>query len=229
MQVNRTENKLLINSRETARLVRRLGQLMPLDPHCAGQQSYPVRSLYFDTVTDRCCAEKEDGLLVHEKLRLRIYSPGDTLVKLESKRKVGDAQTKKTMLISTVKAQRLMDGDFSWLLTEQTPLGLYFYRKFSQGYRPKAIIEYDRLSFCLNFNNTRITFDSNIRSTESCLELFREELLMRPILSPELTVMEIKFNNFLPDYVKQALRDLRQSPGSFSKYLSGRSFYRNMI
>ena len=229
MQVNRTEHKLIINCREQARLVQRLAQLMPLDPHCGGQRSYPVRSLYFDTVTDRCCAEKEDGLLVHEKLRLRIYSPGDTLVKLESKRKVGEAQTKKTMLISTVKARKLISGDFSWLLAEQTPMALYFYRKFSQGYRPKAIIEYDRLSFCLNFNNTRITFDSNIRSAESCLDLFRPDLPLRPILPGNLTVMEIKFNNFLPDYLKRALRDLQQSPGSFSKYLSGRSFYRNMI
>ena len=229
MQVNRTEHKLIISCREQARLVCRLGQLMPLDPHCAGLRCYQVRSLYFDTVADRCCTEKEDGLLVHEKLRLRLYSPQDTLVKLESKRKVGAVQTKKTMLISRPKAQKLIDGDFSWLLAEQTPMALYFYRRFSQGYRPKAIIEYDRLSFCLNFNNTRITFDSSIRSTESCLDLFREELQMRPILSPGLTVMEIKFNNFLPDYLKQALRDLRQSPGSFSKYTAGRFFYRNTI
>ena len=83
MQVSRTDKKIIISRRELARLAARLARIMPPDPHCTDGRSYSVRTLYFDTVTDRCCAEKEDGLLVHEKLRLRVYGNSDSVIKLE--------------------------------------------------------------------------------------------------------------------------------------------------
>ena len=94
---------------------------------------------------------------------------------------------------------------------------------------PKNIVQYNRLSFCLNVNNIRITFDSDVRATESCFDLFQEPLQAHPILPANLVILEVKYNDFLLDYIKQALRMVESKSTSFSKYFSGRSFYRYMI
>ena len=229
MQVNRTENKIIINTLEKARLERRLGMIMPLDPHCADGRSYSVRTLYFDTVTDRCIAEKEDGLLVHEKLRLRVYGNDENTIKLECKQKVDSLQTKKSMLVTREQCDRLIAGDLSWLLSSPDPLGAFFFYKLSRGYFPKAVIEYQRLAYSLNVNATRITFDFDIRACESDFQLFGDHLQTHPIFPPDKAVLEIKFNHYLPGYIKKALSDVQKSPGSFSKYTAGRYFYRNML
>ena len=229
MQVNRTEHKFFINQQEKLLAAEKLAQIMPLDPHCSGGRSYEIRSLYFDTVTDRCCTEKEDGLLVHEKIRIRIYGTDDSVIKLESKRKVGSAQTKQTMLITRPVMEALCAGNYQVLLGLSDPLAGYFYQKLSRGMLPRTIIQYQRLSFNLDTNNTRITFDYDIRATEACTDLFQQPLMAHPIFPSNQVILEVKFNNFLLGYIKNALRCLHVSPSSYSKYLNGRTFRRQMI
>ena len=67
MQVKRTEQKIIITAQEALKLRRNLDPIMPRDSHSISTDGYEIRSLYFDTVEDRCCAEKEDGLRIHEK------------------------------------------------------------------------------------------------------------------------------------------------------------------
>ena len=230
MQVQRTENKFLINRKDALLLIARLDAILPRDKHATSPQGYEVRSLYFDTPGDRCFVEKMDGLLVHEKFRARIYSPQDTMVKLECKHKTGEFQTKRTLLISREMLEALCRGDYARLLELPDPLAPFFYEKLMRGaFRPKNIVQYQRLSFCLDLNNIRITFDSDIRATESCLDLFQQPLLTHPLLPPDQLVLEVKFNNFLPGYLQNALRGLHKSPASYSKYANGRSFYRSLI
>ena len=229
MEVQRTEQKIILTQTEAMLLSRRLAAIMPLDSHCIGGKGYEIRSLYFDTLTDRAFVEKLDGLWVHEKIRARIYGSGDQIIKLESKRKVGDAQTKQSMVIRRDTLEELAHGRYTALLDYDDPLAPYLYHKLSRGMRPKSIVQYDRLSYCIPTNNTRITFDSNVRATESCFDLYREPLLTHPILPADRVILEVKFNNFLMGYIKDALNTLHKSPSSFSKYASGRSFYRSMI
>jgi hypothetical protein len=94
---------------------------------------------------------------------------------------------------------------------------------------PKVIIQYRRVSYCLPTNSTRITFDYRVRATESSFDLFRPQLNTHPILPEELVILEVKYNNFLLSYIKQALRTMGRSTSSFSKYFSGRSFYRHYL
>ena len=229
MEVQRTEQKLILTQKEAMLLSRRLAAIMPLDSHCLNGQGYEIRSLYFDTLTDRSFVEKMDGLWVHEKIRARIYGSGDQVIKLESKYKVGDAQTKRSLVITRDTLDQLAQGRYACLMDYDDPLAPYLYQKLSRGMLPRSIVQYDRLSYCLPVNNTRITFDSNIRATESCFDLYREPLLTHPILPADQVILEVKFNNFLLGYIKDALNTLHKSPSSFSKYASGRSFYRSMI
>lgn len=229
MEIDRTEKKFILNREQSLQLQRRLEPLIPRDVFCTRPEGYDVRSLYFDTITDRCCAEKEEGLQVHEKIRIRVYGTDDSVIKLESKRKVGQLQTKRTMSISRDTMQALIHGQYSLLLEQPDPLGPYFFRKLSEGMVPRAIIRYNRISYCQPTNNTRITLDYHIQATESSFDLFQEPLQTHPIFPENLVIAEVKFNNFLLGYLKQALGGLDKSPASFSKYFSGRTFYRRLL
>lgn len=229
MIVHRTENKFLLNRLEAARLIRRLDAVMPRDVYCTGPDGYEVRSLYFDTLTDRSCVEKLDGLEVHQKIRARIYGTDDGVIKLERKRKVGEHQTKDSMRIPRELLEELSRGCYGGLLELEDPLAPMFYGELSRGMLPKNIVQYRRLSFCLDTNNTRITFDSDIRATEACVDLFQEPLLAHPLLPSDILVLEVKFNNCLLGYIRSALNGIHASPASFSKYMNGRSFYRSVI
>lgn len=228
MQVHRTENKFIISLAEARQLMARLDQIMPRDIHSLGPDGYEIRSLYFDTLGDRSCVEKADGLQVHEKIRARIYGTDDTVIKLESKYKNGEHQTKKTMLISRPLMEELAQGEYSGLLSSDDPMAPYFYKKLSGAMQPRSIVQYRRVSFNLDTNNTRITFDYDIRTTECCFDLFQEPLLACPILPPDKVVLEVKFNNFLLGYIQRALQGIRRSPVSYSKYFIGRRFCRTM-
>ena len=133
------------------------------------------------------------------------------------------------MLIKRDTLDQICRGNYGVLLKYDDPLAVYFYKKLSEGMIPKNIIQYNRLSFCLNINNIRITFDSGIRATESCFDLFQDPLQAHPILPENLVILEVKYNDFLFDYIKNALSVLEEKQTSFSKYFSGRSFYRYMI
>ena len=229
LQVKRTEHKFIIDQKECLRLKSIFGQIMPKDKYCVSKDGYEIRTLYFDTVGDRCCAEKEDGLRFHEKIRIRIYGISDKVIKLESKKKDGEAQVKRSMKIDREMCEELIKKNYSVLLKSSEPMAAYFYRKLSDGMLPKVIIQYQRFSYCLNVNNIRITFDSNIRATESCFDLFKENLLTHPVTPYNIVILEVKFNGFLLDYIKKALRNVNTLPSSFSKYFNGRQFYRHMI
>lgn len=229
MEVKRTEHKFVLNCHEAVQARKNIGSVVPRDPYCTAPEGYEIRSLYFDTVTDRACAEKEDGLRIHEKIRVRIYGTDDRTIKLESKRKVGEYQTKYSMLIDRETLDELVKCNYGALLKIDNPKAFYFYKKLSEGMMPKAIIVYKRISYCVPTNNTRITFDYDIRSTESSFDLFQDPLLAHPIFPADKVIMEVKYNNFLFGYIKDVLSTVKKSPSSYSKYFSGRLFYRYMV
>lgn len=226
LQVKRTERKFLIDRHEQMQMIRRLDQVMRRDSHATSPEGYEVRTVYFDSLSNRCCIEKEDGLRIHEKIRIRIYGHDDRVIKLESKRKDGDYQLKRSLMIDRALLEELLSGNYAPLLQLEDPMGVYFYEKLAEGMMPKAIIQYQRLSFCLKANDTRITFDSSIGSTESCKDLFRPYLLTYPVLPMDQVVMEVKYNHFLMGYIQNVISSIEQSPTSFSKYYNGRAFCR---
>jgi outer membrane lipoprotein-sorting protein len=91
-----------------------------------------------------------------------------------------------------------------------------------QVYRPKTIVEYNRKAFIAKENKIRITFDHQIVSTESDTNIFAKDLNMNPVLDPFAVVLEVKFNGFLLDYIKDLLSNAQKSELSVSKYMLAR-------
>ena len=80
----RNEWKYLISTSEKEMLTLRLKPFLQPDPH-AGEGGYYIRSLYFDDYWSSAYAEKEAGVLMRKKYRIRIYNNNDKFIKLERK------------------------------------------------------------------------------------------------------------------------------------------------
>lgn len=70
--VLREEKKFLLNQAEALKLRNYLSNVVHTDSH-NGRDGYQVRSLYFDSLSNRDFQEKEDGLELRRKFRLRVY------------------------------------------------------------------------------------------------------------------------------------------------------------
>lgn len=93
---------------------------MTQDPH-NGTHGYIIRSLYFDTPYDTDFFEKQAGVELRRKLRLRCYDPGLDYAMLEMKQKQGTRQLKRSLRISRADALRLIKGDYTTLLHYSDP------------------------------------------------------------------------------------------------------------
>ena len=115
--------------------------------------------------------------------------------------------------------RRLIEGDFDGLLDRPEPFAAEIHALMSiNGYRPKAIVEYDRTAFIAKENKTRVTFDRNIRATELNQGLFDPKLPLYPVFDPFNVVLEVKFDGFLLSYIRSMLNMVDKSELSVSKY-----------
>ena len=84
--------------------------------------------------------------------------------------------------------------------------------------RPAVIVEYDRVPYIYRYGNVRVTFDLNISSSQDFEHFFCPRIRRRPIMPAGMHLMEVKFDEFLPDAIYRGLQleQLRQT--TFSKY-----------
>ncbi len=221
-QVLRFERKFLLPLEEYHRLRGRLDALLSKDSH-TGRDGYAIRSLYFDTLWDGDYFEKQDGVQLRRKLRLRIYDPASEFAFLEMKQKEGEYQLKRSLRLSRAAAQSLARGAYSPLLELRDDFADECYALLSmRGYRPKAVIEYRREAYTAPENDTRITFDREIRATESHMDLFDPILPLYPVMDQGQVVLEVKYNGFLLEYLRELVGACERAQTSASKYCMGR-------
>lgn len=222
-EVLRQEKKYLIPLDRFYEFSAGLHQVMQLDRHSVGE-GYSIRSLYFDTPEDRDFQEKEDGVEVRRKIRLRNYGSDTPFAILEMKQKQGAMQKKRSLRLSRTDAEQLIHGNYSVLLQYQEPFAKECFCLMNlYCYRPKAVIEYRRKAFVAKENRIRVTFDHHITGSESNFDIFSPKLPLWPILDPYLSVLEVKYNGFLLSYIKDMLKVCDNSEVSVGKYSLGRA------
>lgn len=227
--VSRQEKKYLIGLEDSHKLSDYLEKMLIQDKH-NGIDGYIVRSLYFDTINEKDFFEKEDGIEIRRKIRLRIYNPQDKFASLEIKQKQGNNQLKRSLKVTKEDAQELIKGNYSVLLKYKEKFAQECYVIMNtQMYRPKAIVQYNRKAFIAKENNIRITFDSNIIATETCFDIFAENLNMYPVFNKYNTVLEVKYNGFMLTYIKDMLETVQKSELSVSKYCLSRTATLNYL
>lgn len=218
----RVENKYLVTDAQLALLAGRLKPVMAQDVHQTGS-SYEIRSLYFDDIQDRCMDENEAGYDERRKYRIRIYDPAANSAKLEIKEKLAGKTKKVSCGITRSEAQALMEGSLPLLLDSRAPLNLFQLSARCTKMEPKAMIYYERTAFVYPAGNVRITFDRNIMASKVREDLFcPHPQSLVPVLPTGVHVLEVKYDEFLPDFLRDRLAIDELTPCAFSKYYLGR-------
>ena len=90
--------------------------------------------------------------------------------------------------------------------------------------RPVVIVEYDRIPYVYKNGNVRITLDTNIRSSSAVETFLERQIPNRPVMSAGQQLLEVKYDEYLPDFIYRALQlhSLRQT--AFSKYYICRKY-----
>ncbi len=223
LDVSREENKYVLTYAEAEKLYLKLKQLLPGDD-VNGYDSYMVRTLYFDSYHNDDYYDKLAGIRERKKIRVRIYNIEDQTAKLEVKQKDGKYQRKRSISITKQEVDMFCKGNYEFLLKKETALAEdIYYILLKETYRPKCIVEYKRRAFAVPTNNTRITFDSEIMVSEGNLNIFEKSMAMLvPAESRNKVILEVKYNNFLLSYIKDAIHMCDTFQESYSKYTTGR-------
>ena len=214
----RHEWKHQINPQEDLVLSQRLGRLFPRDGNAGPDGAYRVTSLYFDTPYDSALREKLDGVNRREKFRLRYYGTDLSFLRLEKKYKVNGLCGKRSARLTQEQAERLLDGDARFLLDSGDALLLELYSKIQgQGLRPKTIVRYDREAFLYAPGNVRITLDRDIRTGLGSVDFLNPGVFCMRAAGPG-TVLEVKYDAFLPEIVRMAVQVPGRRAAACSKY-----------
>lgn len=228
LQVKRNELKYYISNIEYLALANRLEQILKPDVHSIPREGYFVRSLYFDSFDDECLFEKQSGFMYRQKYRMRIYDTKSQWVKFEIKNKLNNQIFKESATISKESAYKIIDGNYSELLTYNNPILNKIYKKFTQKlYMPKVIIDYTRDAFMFDFFNLRVTFDRNLHSNNTDFDIFSDNLHTLPVILEQKQIMEIKYEMALPEYIHKILQIDAAERMAISKYTLGRRFFKN--
>lgn len=217
----RHEYKFPVNEWDCALLRRRLPLMMQRDEHSGG--CYRIRSLYFDDPYDKALYEKLDGVAQREKFRIRLYNGNGNFIRLEKKIKRNGLCAKAMAPVSRQECESLIKGDYEVLRSREDALVQEFYRKLTQELlRPKTLVDYQREAFVYPAGNVRITLDTDIRTGVSATDLFEPGLAL--VKAEEGRLLEVKFDEFLPEHIRAAMALRSRRSGAFSKYAACRRF-----
>ena len=229
----RVEDKYFIYEDQIAYLTNRLKEIMDCDEHSSGG-GYLIRSVYFDDAGDSALLENEAGVDEREKFRIRTYERDDTFIRLEEKSKKSGLTHKESAVIGKNTVDSLLKDcsagmaplNSGCLLKEDGFLFKKLYAKMNTSLlHPVTIVEYERQAFVERVGNVRITFDKNIGASEYVDRFFEEDVYARPVLPPGAHILEVKYDEFLPEYIQQILEIGSLQRTAFSKYTMARRNY----
>ena len=90
--------------------------------------------------------------------------------------------------------------------------------------RPAVIVEYDRIPYVCRDGNVRITLDTNVASSRA-VECFLDETIpKRPVMPTGQHLLEVKYDEFLPDAIYRSLQLHGLTQTAYSKYYICRKY-----
>lgn len=209
----------MISLKDKHLIRQRIRNIMALDKHVK-QESYTIRSLYFDDYWNSAYEDKQAGVLIRKKYRIRIYNYTDQVIKLERKRKHGAYIYKEDAPLTKEEFYKILNGDYGFLLKSPHQLCREFYVEcMANVLRPRTIVDYEREPWTLEAGTVRVTFDENIRAAVGSFDIFDANLPTLEVLEPEKLVLEVKYTEFYPDIIKEIIPADATEYTAVSKYV----------
>lgn len=214
----RHEEKYFISTAGYLFLRGRLESLMQLDSHAVRRDGrYLIRSLYFDDRVNSGLSEKVDGIEMREKFRIRLYDHDDTFIRLEDKQKHNQLTRKLSAPVTREQVERILRGDLWWMANDERPAMRKFYiHSRTAGLQPAVIVDYMREAYL--YRDVRITFDMDLRSGLYRTDLFDPNIPTVPLFPGNRMILEVKFDDMLPDDIRRLLSPVPAVRSAISKY-----------
>lgn len=218
-QIFRHELKYIISEAEIYMIKNRINHVLSLDAHAQSHGGYQVRSLYFDDYNNSCFYANENGTDPREKFRIRIYNHDSNRIILECKRKECGKTLKTSCVLTIDQTHALMRGLVLRDIEKQPPLlRKLTMQMMTRRLRPVVIVEYDRVPYVHVNGNVRVTLDTNISSSKYIEGFLDETVPKRPVMPIGQQLLEVKYDEFLPDHIYRNLQLDNLQRTAFSKY-----------
>ncbi|MBD3288492.1 VTC domain-containing protein [candidate division KSB1 bacterium] len=227
----RYEIKYRIPNQKIPEIRSYLKEYADADPHVPNKEQveYTVRSIYFDTRSLDFYWEKIDGLKVRKKLRIRGYNQDKGYAFLEIKRKYSNCVVKERAKLPSEEIEKIIgmldttDGEATnGSHNNRLVSGKFVYNMIKKNLSAKLLVVYEREPYVGKRDpGNRVTIDKNIRSryNPDLNDLFDGDDLT--FVANDFSILELKFNNFMPKWMRTMIVELSLKQVPFSKYCEG--------
>lgn len=225
MRKYRNEIKYVISKESALILQKKLSLLMDIDSNSINDDnSYFIRSLYFDDIYSTAYYEKIDGVEYRKKYRIRIYNNDYNFIRLECKYKHENMTSKDQILIDKSICDKIIEGNIDNINIEKNNLLTKFILESKlNNLKPAIIVDYKRIAYTYPVSDVRITFDSKISSGLYNYDLYDKKLDTYKVIDDDKVVLEVKFNEVLPESIAIILSTIPMLRQAFSKFAICRS------
>lgn len=240
----RRELKFIVDDAVLADVRNRIEGILQLDSHQKGD-FYKIRSIYLDSPDYECLRENEAGISTREKYRIRAYNCKEDKISAEIKIRHRETISKMSVDISKDILDAIINNQYydasELLFVKKNTLSeslkniddvfqkrkiegmirtleKYIQKLSSRLYQPAVIVDYERCAYIYEPCNVRITFDRNVSASRQYDRFFDADLPGRVAIEGGMHVLEIKYDEFLPDEIAIALQGLGLERDSCSKY-----------
>lgn len=216
----RHELKYYINNSVYYTLRSRLKTVIGPDPNMKQEDGYLISSIYFDDMYHSAMEEKLAGARFRKKFRIRSYEREDGFIRLECKSKFDDYISKTSASLTRGEYDSIMRGDYDFLLKrkEKVCQELFCYNRVHR-LMPVVVVEYLREAYICEAGNIRITFDKDISSSLVTLDMYQPEFATSRVLPEGQMVLEVKYDDYLPQHIQSMLRTAMTNKCAISKYV----------
>lgn len=211
---NRYEIKYLISEKEYDIISRRLKYFLKSDTHYE-KSSYKVSNIYFDDYNNQALFQKLEGLENRKKYRIRYYDDDLSFIRFECKIKENQMVRKESMVIDENDYRKLLSGQMSKEpvnhgLLNGNLISYFFLHRFL--FKPVLIVDYDREAYNFGLSDIRITIDKKLKYGDV------NSLVRLPYYHQPVYILEIKYQRFLPSFIKNLLQLTSCEQLAISKY-----------
>ena len=218
----RHELKYICSDLELRIVEQKLRTVMRRDPHADENGEYLIRSVYFDDYHSSRFFENEDGVDPREKFRIRVYNRSDGRISLEKKIKSHGMTGKRNCLIDRETCMRMLEGQsISDRLGQHPLLDEWIIQRETARLRPVMLGEYVRKPYIYPLGNVRITFDRYISASCRVRDIFEARTSRIEVLPTGYHVLEVKYDDFLPDVIYRLIDSGHMRQTTFSKFYLG--------
>ncbi|MBQ4633898.1 MAG: polyphosphate polymerase domain-containing protein [Bacilli bacterium] len=220
MRKYRYELKYIISSSMAEILKNKLLTIMEIDQFAKSENGeYTISSLYFDDLESTAYFEKLDGVRFRTKYRIRVYDYDDSFIRLERKLKHENMTSKDQTKISKEIFYKIINNEIEEFVDTESGLYNEFVKDIRlKQLRPSVIVEYKRTALTYPISDVRVTFDSKVRSGMYNYDLFDPNLTTFSVLKPNEVILEVKFNDYLPQHISLILSTIPAFRKAVSKF-----------